>query len=644
LRKRSTVQVAVLGLLIGLVAAAAPAEGAAEPGVVHFTAVGDYGATADTSAVLGGIAAQNPDLNLALGDLSYGGAGSEQAWCDFVTARVGAGFPFELLTGNHESSGQDGNINDFAACLPNQLPGVVGTYGRQWFVDVPRGNPLVRFMMISPGVPFSDGIWSYAPGTARYNWTAAAIDGARAANIPWVVVGMHKPCLSTGEYGCEAGTDITNLLVSKKVDLVLTGHEHIYQRTKQLALAGSCTAITPGTYTAACVTDADNDLRAGAGTVFATVGTGGAEQYPVNMADSEANYFAALSGENLNPAAGLLDVRATATDLTARFVPVGGAAFTDTFAIRRGTPPPNQSPTAAFASTTSGLGASVNGTGSTDPDGAIASYAWAFGDGGTATGATAQHSYAAAGTYQVTLTVIDNSGAKSAVTHPVTVTAAPPPPGPADFMTDTFNRTVSGGLGTADLGGAWTTVGTAANFSVAPGSGAFTLAAPATQLSAYLSAVTRTDTDLRLTVTPDKVTTGNGIYLDVAGRRVGNGSEYEANLILQTGGRVLLGLTALRSGVETTMVPPAQLTGVGYAAGTGLNIRLQVTGTSPTTVRAKVWAAGSAEPSTWQATATDSTAALQAAGGVGVTAYLSSSATNAPVTVRLSGLSARPTA
>ena len=48
-----------------------------------------------------------------------------------VTAGIGAGFPFELLSGNHESNGENGNINDFSACLPNQLPGLVGTYGRQ---------------------------------------------------------------------------------------------------------------------------------------------------------------------------------------------------------------------------------------------------------------------------------------------------------------------------------------------------------------------------------------------------------------------------------------------------------------------------------------------------------------------------------
>ena len=69
----------------------------------------------------------------------------------------------------------------------------MGTYGRQWYVDVPQVDPLVRFIMISPALPFPDGTWSYAAGTPRYNWTAAAIDGARANGIPWVVVGRTSP-------------------------------------------------------------------------------------------------------------------------------------------------------------------------------------------------------------------------------------------------------------------------------------------------------------------------------------------------------------------------------------------------------------------------------------------------------------------
>ena len=127
----------------------------ATAGEVHFTASGDFAAGAQTTAVLNQINTIQPDLHLALGDLSYGTTGQEQTWCDFVHARVGATFPFELVSGNHESNGQNGNINDFSACMPNQLPGVVGTYGREWYVDVPQTNPIARFIMISPNVPFS---------------------------------------------------------------------------------------------------------------------------------------------------------------------------------------------------------------------------------------------------------------------------------------------------------------------------------------------------------------------------------------------------------------------------------------------------------------------------------------------------------
>jgi hypothetical protein len=107
------------------------------PDRVRFTAAADFSANANAGMVLSKINDLDSDLTLALGDLSYGPTGQEQAWCDFVTTRTGAGYPFQLISGNHESSGQNGNINDFSACLPNQLPGVVGTYGRQYYVDVP---------------------------------------------------------------------------------------------------------------------------------------------------------------------------------------------------------------------------------------------------------------------------------------------------------------------------------------------------------------------------------------------------------------------------------------------------------------------------------------------------------------------------
>jgi phage baseplate assembly protein gpV len=64
------------------------------------------------------------------------------------------------------------------------------------------------------------------------------------------------------------------------------------------------------------------------------------------------------------------------------------------------------------------------GSGSWDEDGEIAGYAWEFGDGNTAEGEKAWHTYSAAGAYKVSLTVTDDRGATASATTEVTVVAA----------------------------------------------------------------------------------------------------------------------------------------------------------------------------------------------------------------------------
>jgi PKD repeat protein len=51
-----------------------------------------------------------------------------------------------------------------------------------------------------------------------------------------------------------------------------------------------------------------------------------------------------------------------------------------------------------------------DGAASSDPDGTISFYAWRFGDGANASGATTSHAYAKPGTFTVQLSVTDNSG------------------------------------------------------------------------------------------------------------------------------------------------------------------------------------------------------------------------------------------
>lgn len=84
----------------------------------------------------------------------------------------------------------------------------------------------------------------------------------------------------------------------------------------------------------------------------------------------------------------------------------------------------NNNPTAAFTHAETALTSSFDSSGSTAVSPAtIASRSWDFGDGNTGTGTSPSHTYAAAGSYIVTLTVTDSNGLTDQVSHQVTVNA-----------------------------------------------------------------------------------------------------------------------------------------------------------------------------------------------------------------------------
>ncbi len=103
----------------------------------------------------------------------------------------------------------------------------------------------------------------------------------------------------------------------------------------------------------------------------------------------------------------------------------GSGTVTLTATHNGGSPPTNNAPTASFTHSTSGLTASFDASGSSDPDGDSLTYSWNFGDGSNGSGVTASHTYASAGTYTVTLTVNDGNGGTDSTSASVTVTAPP---------------------------------------------------------------------------------------------------------------------------------------------------------------------------------------------------------------------------
>jgi hypothetical protein len=233
------------------------------------------------------------------------------------------------VAGNHEDDfGEHGRIGEFAACLPDRMNSV-GDYAKEYYFDY---EGLARFVMISPDLTIDGEHYFYGGANEHYEWVADAIDGARAAGIPWVIVGMHKNCLSVGAFYCNVYQELMSLLVEKKVDLVLHAHDHTYQRTRQLATdPSSCPVLEVDSFDEDCVVDdgEDDAYERGAGTVSVVAGTGGADLYEIDAHDPETGYFVEWMGANSEPRKGFVRFAVSAKEISAEFV---GSTETSSFA------------------------------------------------------------------------------------------------------------------------------------------------------------------------------------------------------------------------------------------------------------------------------------------------------------------------
>jgi len=96
----------------------------------------------------------------------------------------------------------------------------------------------------------------------------------------------------------------------------------------------------------------------------------------------------------------------TATLYGAQVAPQGEETRLDIYQA----PATDTQPTARIEQSFSGRTVTVDGSTSSDPDGSIVKYLWEFGDGATANGPAATHTYTEPGTYLVTLAVQDDRG------------------------------------------------------------------------------------------------------------------------------------------------------------------------------------------------------------------------------------------
>lgn len=298
---------------------------------------------------------------------------------------------------------------------------------------------------------------------------------------------------------------------------------------------------------------------------------------------------------------------------------------------------PNEAPAASFTTGCTGLVCRVDASASTDTDGAVAAYAWDFGDGTTGSGQQADHTFGVDGTYRITLTVTDDKGAAGQQT--ANVLATRPDETSTVLVADSFTRTVAGGWGTTDSGATWRLA--SSDYAVDGSVGSLSLPSAGAGRTSLLNGVTSTYTDLSYRVATSTTAPAGSIYSMGIARRTGAG-EYRMQLRFGTNGGLNLRASRMLGSTETLLASEVAVPGLTHTPGAFFRVRLQAIGSSPTVLRAKVWADGTAEPANWVILGTDATPELQSAGGVGLRHYLAGTAT-AGVGVTVDDLQVRGT-
>jgi len=284
----------------------------------------------------------------------------------------------------------------------------------------PTNASIVYVASVAP-VATNTHLWKSTNGGTTW----AAIDGAGSGFPTGVPVNSIQPDPTNGQYlyagthlGVYRSTDggttwarfgtglplvnVTDLYIAPDASLVRAAT--FGRSVWELIPAANANPVASFTFTTsnltATFTDASTDSDGTIASRSWNFGDGG-----TSTATNPSRTYAAAGTYNVSLT---VTDNAGATNTLTRAVTVTAAA--------------NVAPTANFSFSTSGLTASFT-DGSSDSDGTIASRSWTFGDGGTSTATNPSRTYAAAGTYNVTLTVTDNSGATNAITKAVTVTA-----------------------------------------------------------------------------------------------------------------------------------------------------------------------------------------------------------------------------
>lgn len=223
-----------------------PATGPEVP--FRFGIMGDLGQTGNSSITTQHVIDGKYHVALLVGDLSYAdsawkpgffGPCTQKRWDSWgkMVEPLAATTPLMVLPGNHEVE-QDGALpatqTQFLAYQKRmRMPSAEsGADEGNLYYSFEVGS--VHFIMLNSYSPFN----STSP---QFHWLVKDLETVDRKVTPWLVVGMHAPWYNSNKKHHDESAEVDMrqamepLFLKAKVDLVLAGHVHAYERMYNVA-------------------------------------------------------------------------------------------------------------------------------------------------------------------------------------------------------------------------------------------------------------------------------------------------------------------------------------------------------------------------------------------------------------------------
>ena len=226
-------------------------------GGFNFAAAGDWACTSKAKDTVKNIIDHDPELVLALGDLSYDSGA--KCWLKIIKPIAEK---TKITIGNHEADSSK-KLKDYMKAFDLEKQYYSFNYQN------------VHFLALSTET-------SYDEGSKQYKFAEKDLEQySNDKSIDWIVVFYHKQAYSSGG-GLPDEKDFREnyhpLFDKYNVDLALQGHHHVYERFYPLIFNDK----NENKPIVSAQDKGSNVYQNPEGTIFLTVGTGGAESMTVS--------------------------------------------------------------------------------------------------------------------------------------------------------------------------------------------------------------------------------------------------------------------------------------------------------------------------------------------------------------------------